>query len=160
VSVPGTVVGGHTDVYLECGDLHRGFARLVCQTCGRNFLLAYSCKRRYFCPSCNQKRVVEFGEWLCQHSRIVISCSQSQKSSGASSSMIASFLQHSPDAQGNRLKRSFTPQCPHPRLPLGRSWPRRLLVTGRTAIIPICMSYARMAVFTGKGCSGSSQGSM
>lgn len=23
--------------YLECGDLHRGFARLVCQTCGRNF---------------------------------------------------------------------------------------------------------------------------
>ena len=53
--------------YLECGDLHRGFARLVCQTCGRNFLLAYSCKRRYFCPSCHQKRVVAFGEWLCQH---------------------------------------------------------------------------------------------
>jgi hypothetical protein len=53
--------------YLECGDLHRGFARLVCQTCGRNFFLAFSCKRRYFCPSCHQKRVVEFGEWLCQH---------------------------------------------------------------------------------------------
>jgi len=28
--------------------------------------LAFSCKRRHFCPSCHQKRVVEFGEWLCQ----------------------------------------------------------------------------------------------
>jgi transcriptional regulator with GAF, ATPase, and Fis domain len=28
-------------------------------------LLAYSCKRRHFCPSCHQKRVVEFGQWLC-----------------------------------------------------------------------------------------------
>ena len=27
--------------YLACGDLHAGFARLVCQSCGRNFLLAY-----------------------------------------------------------------------------------------------------------------------
>ena len=24
----------------------------------------FSCKRRHFCPSCHQKRVVEFGEWL------------------------------------------------------------------------------------------------
>jgi hypothetical protein len=30
-------------------------------------MLAFSCKRRYFCPSCHQKRVVEFGEWLCAH---------------------------------------------------------------------------------------------
>lgn len=29
------------------------------------YLLAFSCKRRHFCPSCHQKRVVEFGEWLC-----------------------------------------------------------------------------------------------
>jgi hypothetical protein len=29
-------------------------------------LLAFSCKRRHFCPSCHQKRVVEFGEWLCR----------------------------------------------------------------------------------------------
>ena len=28
--------------------------------------MAYSCKRRHFCPSCHQKRVVEFGEWLCE----------------------------------------------------------------------------------------------
>jgi len=29
-------------------------------------LLAFSCKRRHFCPSCHKKRVVEFGEWLCE----------------------------------------------------------------------------------------------
>jgi len=29
------------------------------------YLLAFSCKRRHFCPSCHQKRVVEFGEWVC-----------------------------------------------------------------------------------------------
>ncbi|MBU1184412.1 MAG: transposase zinc-binding domain-containing protein [Pseudomonadota bacterium] len=29
------------------------------------YLLAFSCKRRHFCPSCHQKRVVEFGERLC-----------------------------------------------------------------------------------------------
>ena len=28
-------------------------------------LLAFSYKRRHFCLSCHQKRVVEFGEWLC-----------------------------------------------------------------------------------------------
>ena len=52
--------------YLDCGDLHNGFARVKCADCGHEYLLAFSCKRRHFCPSCHQKRVVEFGEWLCQ----------------------------------------------------------------------------------------------
>jgi hypothetical protein len=51
--------------YLDCGDLHFGFARVKCEDCGHEYLLAFSCKRRHFCPSCHQKRVVEFGEWLC-----------------------------------------------------------------------------------------------
>jgi hypothetical protein len=51
--------------YLECGDLHHGFARVKCPDCQYEYLLAFSCKRRHFCPSCHQKRVVEFGEWLC-----------------------------------------------------------------------------------------------
>ena len=34
----------------------------MCQGAGKTF----SCKRRHFCPSCHQKRVVEFGEWLCE----------------------------------------------------------------------------------------------
>jgi ribosomal protein S27E len=51
--------------YLDCGNLHNGFARVKCKDCGHEYLLAFSCKRRHFCPSCHQKRVVEFGEWLC-----------------------------------------------------------------------------------------------
>ena len=51
--------------YLDCGDLSHGFARVKCKDCGHEYLLAFSCKRRHFCPSCHQKRVVEFGEWLC-----------------------------------------------------------------------------------------------
>jgi ribosomal protein S27E len=51
--------------YLDCGDLHFGFARVKCEDCGHEYLLAFSCKRRHFCPSCHQKRVVEFGAWLC-----------------------------------------------------------------------------------------------
>ena len=50
--------------YLDCGDLHSGFARVRCDECGHEYLLAFSCKRRHFCPSCHQKRVVEYGEWL------------------------------------------------------------------------------------------------
>jgi hypothetical protein len=38
-----------------------------CRDCHHEYLLAFSCKRRHFCPSCHQKRVVEFGEWLCSH---------------------------------------------------------------------------------------------
>jgi ribosomal protein S27E len=51
--------------YLDCGDPHNGFARVKCKDCGHEYLLAFSCKRRHFCPSCHQKRVVEFGERLC-----------------------------------------------------------------------------------------------
>ena len=38
--------------YLDCGILHNGFARVKCEECGHEFLLAFSCKRRHFCPSC------------------------------------------------------------------------------------------------------------
>jgi len=51
--------------YLDCGDIHNGFARVKCKDCGHEYRLAFSCKRRHFCPSCHQKRVVEFGEWVC-----------------------------------------------------------------------------------------------
>jgi hypothetical protein len=36
-----------------------------CKDCGHEYLLAFSCKRRHFCAPCHQKRVAEFGEWLC-----------------------------------------------------------------------------------------------
>ncbi len=50
---------------MDCGILHNGFARVKCKDCNYEYLLAFSCKRRHFCPSCHAKRVVEFGEWLC-----------------------------------------------------------------------------------------------
>jgi hypothetical protein len=53
--------------YLDCGDLHRGFARLGCDGCRYQAILAYSCKCRLFCPSCQQKRVLLFAEWLDTH---------------------------------------------------------------------------------------------
>ncbi len=40
--------------FLACGDLHHGFARVYCDQCGHDYLLAYSCKTRYFCPSCHR----------------------------------------------------------------------------------------------------------
>src|SRR4030042_2977270 len=45
--------------YLKCGDLKEGFARVRCQDCGQTFLLAASCKGRWFCPSCHAKKVIE-----------------------------------------------------------------------------------------------------
>jgi hypothetical protein len=53
--------------FLECGDLSHGFARVRCDHCGHEYLLAFSCKGRYFCPSCHMKRVLTFSEWLTEN---------------------------------------------------------------------------------------------
>jgi len=45
--------------YLECGILAHGFARLRCDDCGDDFLVAFSCKGRGVCPSCNTRRMAE-----------------------------------------------------------------------------------------------------
>ena len=50
--------------YLECGDLRQGFARVRCGECGHEYLLAFSCRGRWFCPSCHQKKVIQFGEFV------------------------------------------------------------------------------------------------
>ncbi len=34
--------------YLDCGDLERGFARVRCDHCKHEYLLAFSCKGRWF----------------------------------------------------------------------------------------------------------------
>ncbi|KPK95009.1 MAG: hypothetical protein AMJ94_00770 [Deltaproteobacteria bacterium SM23_61] len=38
---------------------------MKCRDCHHEYVLAFSCMRRHFCPPCHQKRAVEFGEWLC-----------------------------------------------------------------------------------------------
>jgi len=48
--------------FLACGDPQHGFARIYCDQCQHGFILAFSCKARYFCPSCHQKRVLAYGE--------------------------------------------------------------------------------------------------
>ena len=50
--------------FLECGDLHQGFARVRCPDCHHEYLLAYSCRGRRFCPSCHAKKVVQFAAHL------------------------------------------------------------------------------------------------
>ena len=51
--------------YLDCGVLRHGFARIRCDQCHNEYLLAFSCKTRSFCPSCHAKRSVVFSEWVC-----------------------------------------------------------------------------------------------
>ena len=43
--------------FLDCGNLERGFARIRCDHCHHEYLLSFSCKSRWFCPSCHQKNV-------------------------------------------------------------------------------------------------------
>ena len=47
------------DAFLECGILAHGFLRLRCGDCGHDKLLAFSCKRRGFCPSCGARRMAQ-----------------------------------------------------------------------------------------------------
>ncbi|MFO0690425.1 MAG: transposase [Myxococcota bacterium] len=45
--------------YLECGVLAHGFLRVRCDDCGKDRLVAFSCKGRGFCPSCGGRRMAD-----------------------------------------------------------------------------------------------------
>jgi hypothetical protein len=45
--------------FLDCGILERGFLRLRCESCGHDRLVAFSCKRRVWCPSCAGRRMAD-----------------------------------------------------------------------------------------------------
>ena len=47
------------EAYLQCGCAEHGFFRIRCDGCHREHLLAFSCKRRGFCPSCGARRMAE-----------------------------------------------------------------------------------------------------
>ena len=55
------------DAFLECGVLARGFLRLRCGECGHDKLVAFSCKRRGFCPSCGARRMSQTAAHLVDH---------------------------------------------------------------------------------------------
>jgi hypothetical protein len=50
--------------FLDCGLLEHGFARVRCAACRAEFLVAFRCKGRAFCPSCQARRVAEWSLWL------------------------------------------------------------------------------------------------
>ena len=55
------------DAFLECGILAHGFLRVRCGECGHDKLLAFSCKRRGFCPSCGARRMSQTAAHLVDH---------------------------------------------------------------------------------------------
>ena len=51
--------------YVECGILGAGgFARVRCADCHEEYLVPYSCKARYLCPSCHHRKALVWSEWL------------------------------------------------------------------------------------------------
>jgi Transposase zinc-binding domain len=52
--------------YLRCGILAYGFLRLGCDTCPKELLLPFSCKRRGFCPSCAGRRMAQTAAHLVE----------------------------------------------------------------------------------------------
>ena len=50
--------------FLDCGLLEHGFARVRCSACRAEFLVAFRCKGRHFCPSCHARRLAEWSLWL------------------------------------------------------------------------------------------------
>lgn len=45
--------------YLGCGDRAEGCVRVHCDDCGHDRTVAFSCKRRGFCPSCGGRRMAD-----------------------------------------------------------------------------------------------------
>jgi len=60
------VVPAVVDRFLACGILEHGFARIRCDACAHEYLLAFSCRSRYFCPSCHAKRLARWTLWLAE----------------------------------------------------------------------------------------------
>jgi hypothetical protein len=56
--LPGYVQREFED-YLKCGRLEHGFLRVRCENCHEVRLVAFSCKRRGFCPSGGARRMAE-----------------------------------------------------------------------------------------------------
>jgi len=55
------------DAVLDCGILAHSFLRLRCGECGHDKLLAFSCRRRGFCPSCGARRMSQTAAHLVDH---------------------------------------------------------------------------------------------
>lgn len=54
------------EAYLTCGRMEYGFPRLRCASCHAEKLVAFSCKRRGFCPSCGARRMADSAALLVE----------------------------------------------------------------------------------------------
>ncbi len=54
------------EAFLRSGVLEHGFLRVVCEQCHAERLLAFSCKKRGFCPSCGARRMAESARHLVE----------------------------------------------------------------------------------------------
>ena len=68
-----------SSIFLKCGDLEEGFARVRCPDRHHEMFVAYSCKQRCTCPSRHQKRTLltalYVGEEVCApvaHRQVVL----------------------------------------------------------------------------------------
>ena len=67
-------VKDEVDAFLECGILAQGFLRLRCGECAHEKLVAFSCKRRGFCPSCGARRMAETAAHLVHYVILPVPC--------------------------------------------------------------------------------------
>jgi hypothetical protein len=52
------------DTFLAFGVLDHGFARIRCDACTHEYLLAFSCTCRYWCPSGHATQLAIWTQWL------------------------------------------------------------------------------------------------
>ena len=83
--------------YLTCGVLCWGAGRCRCGTCGHDFLISFSCKKRGICPSCSQKRMVLTAAHLVDYVLPRVAVRQWVL---AVPKRIRPFLHHNPKIQG------------------------------------------------------------
>jgi len=71
LAVEGRSIPRHVEkelwAFLECGVLAYGFVRTKCNSCPEERLVAFSCKKRGFCPSCGVKRMTETAVHLTEN---------------------------------------------------------------------------------------------
>ena len=58
------IVSKTVERFFGCGLPEGGFARVRCDACGNETLVAFSCKQRGFCPSCSAKRAALWVEFV------------------------------------------------------------------------------------------------
>ena len=61
---PRRIVDRTVQQFLRCGLLEHGFARLRCDACRGELLLAFSCKTRGLCTSCGARRTASWARWV------------------------------------------------------------------------------------------------